>query len=372
MGVTNCCTHAGNEEDKDQNGISQAKSDLNKIITANSLLGAKQENLKSRNDSNVKKLNSISYKPYIGISNYQNSNFINVNIQILSRLTYFKDFIIIMGKTSKSSSLIQNFIKIISNISQGIQMDSSYNLFIEEIFEKVNFLEFEPLNFHTFFLEKLCQTVYGKKLIFNNFALGDQEISIKSVDLEKEKFSAEFLENEIKIKFFTGYLNFQSSHCKNIKCNYKSQEICSKVLPFIECYVSVDAKFCLQDIINSIYFDKQSEGECNRCGKVNKKFKLCKKVLINYPKYLIIKIINKQQIPLELMYEQDKQIVFFSKNYEIFSIITHSSTNAEGNQTFSCSIKIDYKWVNFNDDIIKIIDEDNIFDDCIILYYQLR
>ena len=41
--------------------------------------------------------------------------------------------------------------------------------------------------------------------------------------------------------------------------------------------VDVEQNFSLQDRINSIYFDKQIEGKCDRCGKVNKKYILSNK-----------------------------------------------------------------------------------------------
>ena len=373
--ITNCCVHANNDDDKDQNNNNQAKVDLQKIISAKSRLGVKEESYNSRNVS-IRKFNSINYKPYVGIKNYRNSNFINVNLQILSRLTYFKDFVNIMGRTSKTSNLIQNFIKIMNNISQGIPLDSFYSIFIDEVILNDNLKDSQPISFHLFFLENLCQTVYGTDLIFNEYKLGDNEISIKNVDVNKEKFLTEFSSNEIKMKFITGFLNLVVKHCKNIKCNYKTQEINSSILPFIEFKVEAqnDEIFSLQDSLNLIYFDKQHDGKCERCGKINSKFILINKILINHPKYLIIKIVNNNRIPLELTYIKNRQILFFSKNYEIFSIISKSITPGEDYKTneFSCSIKIDYKWISFKDDLITVIDEDNLFENCYILYYQLR
>jgi len=376
--VSNCCVHANNnDEDKDQNN--QAKADLQKVIDAGAFLH-KDDN--TSNSKVVRKFNAVNYKPYIGITNYRNSNFINVNLQILSRLTYFKDFVNIMGKTAKSSSLIQNFIKIMNNLAQGISLDSCYTEFIDEILSKHNFTEQQPINFHLFFLEKLCQSVYGGDLMFNDYKLGDDEITNKFVENVKTNFTGEFTVNDIKLKFFTGFLNLIGKYCKNVKCNYKNQELYSTVLPFIEIKYSLNEVAenkeapTLQEKINSVYFDKQHEGKCDKCGKVHNKYLVNNKIFINHPKYLIIKVNNKDNIPLEWVYLKNKQIIFFSRNYELFSVISEVKTPGSNDMAaipeFSCTIKIDYKWINFNDDMITVIDEDNLFQNCYMLYYQLR
>jgi hypothetical protein len=369
--VTNCCTHANDEDREKEKENEKNKADIQKIISSKSFVN-KEEGPNSK--MTARKFNSINYKPYVGISNYKESGFINVNLQILSRLTYFKDFVNIMGKTSKAPLLIQNFIKIMNNISQGIQLDVAYKNFIEEINEKHQFTEHLPINFHLFFLDKLCHTVYGSDLYFHEYKLGEDEISVKNVEAIKGNFSNEFSQNDIKLKFFTGFLNVNIKNCKNLKCNLKSQEMYSTTLPFIDLRIDSSEQFILQEKINQLYFDKQIEGKCERCGKINNKFIVNNKMLINVPKYLIIRLINKENISLDLSYLKNKQLVYFSKNYEIFSIISQVSTpGGEANSMeFSCTIKIDYKWINFNDDMITIVDEDNLFNNSYMLYFQLR
>jgi hypothetical protein len=372
--VSNCCTQANNDDERDaENENNQTKADIQKIISSQPLLS--KEEMRTGKMS-LKRLNTVSYKPYIGIQNYKNSGFINVNLQILSRLTYFKDFVNIMGKTLKSSILIQNFIKIIDSISHGVALDNSYIKFVDEVLEKHQFIEISPLNFLLFFLDKLSQAIYGAELAFDQYKLGVDEISTKNVENLKGKFTSEFSFNDIKTKFFTGFLTNIAKQCKNIKCTYKSQEVFSTVQPYLEITVdpNKDKEFNLQDRVNSFYFDKQIEGECERCGKINKKYILTNRMLINNPKYLIILIQNKEGIPLDLSYLKNKQLVFFSKNYEIFSIVSQHNTPGESEipADYSCSIKIDYKWINFNDDIITIVDEDNLFNNSYILYYQQR
>lgn len=372
--VTNCCTQANNEEERDaENENNQTKADIQKIISSQPLLP--KEEIRTGKKS-LKRLNSVSLKPYIGIPNYKNSGFINVNLQILSRLTYFKDFVNIMGKIPKSPSLIQNFIKIVNSINHGVVLDNSYVNFVDEVYEKSEFTTTFPLDFLFFFFEKLNSAIYGSELLFDNYQLGYDEINSKSVENLKGKFLSEFSFNEIKTKFFTGFLTVNVKHCKNIKCNMKCQEVYSTVLPFLEIHINPDSlkEFNLQDKINSFYFDKQDEGECERCGKINKKYILTNRMLINNPKYLIILIQNKEGLPLDLSYIKNKQLVFFSKNYEIFSIVSRHSTPGESSvpTDYSCSIKIDYKWINFNDDMITIVDEDNLFINSYILYYQQR
>jgi len=285
-----------------------------------------------------------------------------------------------MGKSfSKKSTLISNFINVINSITLGTLDTNHYRELIEEIKEKNSFKECHPINFHLFFLDKLCYIVYHSELIFNDYKFNNEDISNKGVDLIKSNFSEEFAANDIKLKFFTGFLNFYSKQCQNVKCNYKFQEVFSSVFPFVELKFSSiekeDGESLIQEKLNNIYYDKQTEGKCEKCDKVNKKYISHSKYLINYPKYLIIKINNQDKIKLH--YSKNKQLIFFSKSYELFAVICELSTpggnnNEELVSDYSCSIKIDYNWINFNDDIVTIVDEDFLFDNCNCLYYQLR
>lgn len=311
-------------------------------------------------------LSNSNKRGHIGIVSIENNSFIIVILQVISRLSFFRDFLNIMSKASLvKSPFLKNLIYVMNKLSSGLSCNEEVNTVITSLSlaELIN-----PLMVFKNLLERIHSDLYNNELILGNYSLSNEETSQKSLADLKDKFRVEF-DIEIKSKFFTGYLNIITKNCKNIKCGYKDIHIKSETFPFIELTLKDETNPSLQKEIELLYSDKNLEGECEKCQKSSNKAITVNRIVINLPKYLFIKVYNCiGNIDLNLL----KRLPFryFNKNYELISII-QSKENDDGSVYF-CTIKIDYKWICFKDDDVSLSVSDEIFSKEIVLVFQMK
>lgn len=304
----------------------------------------------------------------IGIADFNSTSYINVNLQVLSRLKYFTDFIDIKLKMKGNFQGLKNLKIIFSNLFKGFPCNSDIKNFINEIGhldeDSENKIKVgnDALNFHDFILDYINKLCYKEKVISkDNYSNEDSPLSQKEILKLKEDFRMSF-ENEIKEMFYLGYIcSYNNSNCEVCKSFLPKYEISS--FSHIDLSTYNKEQTMQKNIDHLIFETKLIEILCHKCNsRINVKEY---NTILNYPKYLIVKmeLING----LEL--EKISQIKLHKKMYALSNII-FTQDKEENIKEYTVSTKLNAVWYycdnNNNVSILKDYSLNNTY----VLYYS--
>ena len=272
-----------------------------------------------------------------------------------------------MGKASNYKSLfLKDLVTVINCLSSGSTCK-------EEVDSVIGYLSTnlvrDPIILLQSLLEKINLDLYNHEINLKSYKLFNEDTSRKSLNEMKEKLSQDF-DSDIKSNFYTGNINIVSKFCKNVKCGYRNIEICSDVFPLIEIDNQTEKELNIQKEIERQFLDKHLEGQCEKCGKKINDFLTFNKMIINLPKYLFIKL-NIPSNDHNLSNLKRQPLRYFNKYYELVSIIQLNREHFDSNKYYT-TIKIDYKWICFNDNDVSLTNSDELFSNCFILVLQMK
>ena len=357
--VANCC-HYNNEEEKDKK-IQKQNLDFsfeqNLFYNQNKVV----DNNKPINDEN---LNESSI---IGIMDFNSTSYINVNLQILSRLKFFTDYLDIKLRIKKNNTSLKNLKTIFDNLLKGFPCNSDIKNFISEIGHLNNNNESkikignDALNFHIFMLDYINNCISVNTLISkDNFKNENTAISQIEIFNLRESFRMSF-ENEIKEMFYLGIISSNNSSCDTCQFIFQHFQITSLHFIDLSPYNELDA---FQKNIDKIVFERQNqETNCEKCNSKNNIIHT--QQIINYPKYLLIKIELMDGLDIDLMNE----ITILKKKYILNNIIFAQDKDENINE-YCVSTKLNGVWYHCDNNNVVSIKKDNLLNNSYILYYS--
>jgi hypothetical protein len=354
--------------------ICQTRKELNELdplpqnemrLSYNRNLINRQIKFESLSKNNID--NEINDLSLIGITDFNSTSYINVNLQILSRLKYFIDFIDIKINMMKEAQPLRNLKNIFTNLFKGFPCNSDIKNFITDIghFEKekesTSMIGNDALDFHVFMIEFINNLIFKDKPLLKNYDnKGKIPITNREILNKKEWFRMCF-ENEIQEMFYIGYMNlFSNSECAKCYNMYSKLELFC--LSFIDLSSYYKSESLQENLDRTLYEAKMNLLDCDKCGIKNNVREVNQ--IINYPKYLLIKLPLMQGLDIDKISEIKIQKREYNLSNIIFSEIDEDSINK-----YTFSTKINSIWYYCNNNNVSTL-KGYLLDNCYVLYFS--
>ena len=361
MGNFNLCCNYDRNTNKNEKKPSR-NNDLN--LSYDNNLIEQQFNDSKTNPVFEQDLNESSI---IGIADFNSTSYINVNLQVFSRLKYFIDFLDIKMKMNGNIKEIKNLKFIFNNLFKGFPCNSEIKNFISEIGHldidsdsKIK-VGNDALNFHEFMLDYINNLCYKDKHLMKDYFINENnQLSQREIFKLKEDFRLSF-ENEIKEMFFLGVISsFNSSSCENCQLILNKYETTS--FSHINLSSFENQETIQNNIENLFYETKMIQIKCNKCSTINNVKEAMQ--ILNFPKYLLIKLKLIDGLELDKIME----IKLRKKLYTLANII-FTQDREENLKEYSISTKISNSWFYCDNNNNVSILRDYSLNNSYLLYY---
>ena len=363
MGNIAVCCHYDNEDYKDK----RIEMQDNDVSYEQNLYYNKYKIMERYNPTIDENFDNLNESSIIGIKDFNSTSYINVNLQVLSRLKFFTDYLDVKIKINENQSL-KNLKYIFDNLLKGYPCNSDIKNFISEIGhldnnnEKKIQIGNDALNFHLFMLD------YINSCISNNSAISKDDFKNENAEIPqieilklRENFQKSF-ENEIKEIFYFGIINSSNdSSCDNCKFIFTNFQIISQQYLEISHYNELET--FQKNIDNIIFVKKIQETKCKNCNLINN-INYTQQIL-NYPKYLLIKI----ELIKGLDIDKINDIRIIDMEYRLNNII-FAQEKEENSHEYCVSTNINGVWYHCDNNNVVSIRTHNLLNNSYILYYN--